>query len=137
MTDSAQPAIAFSAAIDSLAAELYKKSSGERFGITWQEFASILCEVGRKYLPAVADEAAARELYLNLRVEELALARACMTRRCTSPGKLPLPANWLTRFTAIFTEQPPAMESAHRSLPRIRGAAHSKAGYGPCWRRST
>src|SRR5436853_2984770 len=77
MTDSAQPAIAFSAAIDSLAAELYKKSSGERFGITWQEFASILCEVGRKYLPAVADEAAACELYLNLRVEELALARAC------------------------------------------------------------
>src|SRR6266705_5694665 len=77
MTDSAQPAIAFSAPIDSLAAELYKKSSGERFGITWQEFASILCEVGRKYLPAVADEAAACELYLNLRVEELVLARAC------------------------------------------------------------
>ena len=77
MTDSAQPAIAFSAAMDSLAAELYKKSSGERFGITSQEFASILCEVGRKYLPAVADEAAARELYLNLRVEELVLARAC------------------------------------------------------------
>ena len=77
MTDSAQPAIAFSAAIDSLAAELYKKSRGERFGITRQEFASILGEVGRKYLPAVADEAAARELYLNLRVEELVLARAC------------------------------------------------------------
>src|SRR5207245_9091043 len=77
MTDSAQPAIAFSAAIDSLAAELYKKSRGERFGITRQEFASILGEVGRKYLPAVADEAADRELYLNLRVEDLVTPRAC------------------------------------------------------------
>ena len=77
MTDSAQPAIAFSAAIDSLAAELYKKSSGEKFGITRQEFASILGEIGQKYLTADAGEAAARELYLNLRVEELVLARAC------------------------------------------------------------
>src|SRR5712691_5421624 len=77
MTDSAQPAIAFSAAIDSLAAELYKKSSGERFGITRQEFASILGEIGQKYLTADAGEVDARELYLNLRVEELVLARAC------------------------------------------------------------
>src|SRR5712692_11116903 len=77
MTDSAQPAIAFSAAIDSLAAELYKKSSGERFGITRQEFASILGEIGQKYVTADAGEVDARELYLNLRVEELVLARAC------------------------------------------------------------
>jgi RNA polymerase sigma-70 factor len=77
MTDSAQPAIAFSAAIDSLAAELYKKSSGEKFGITRQEFASILGEIGQKHLTADAGEVDARELYLNLRVEELVLARAC------------------------------------------------------------
>jgi RNA polymerase sigma-70 factor, ECF subfamily len=62
---------------DALSADLYGKAGAERFGLTQQEFCRILEEVSTKYLPADAGEAEALELYRSLRVEELALARAC------------------------------------------------------------
>ncbi len=56
---------------------LYSKSGAERFGLTLDDFARILREIGAKYLGGGAAEAEARELYESLRLEELALARAC------------------------------------------------------------
>ena len=58
-------------------ADLYARSSGETYGLSFREFAAILEEVSSQYLPphAPADELA--QLHQSLRVEELALARAC------------------------------------------------------------
>ena len=62
---------------EALFADLYRQAGAERFNLTQQEFSRILEEVGAKYLPADAGQAEAVELYRSLRVEELALARAC------------------------------------------------------------
>jgi RNA polymerase sigma-70 factor (ECF subfamily) len=58
-------------------AGLYEKSRGEVFGLTRPQFVTILGEIARKYLPVEAAQNDIRELYASLRVEELALARAC------------------------------------------------------------
>ena len=58
-------------------AELHAKSSCSKFGLTRDSFALILCEVGEKYTTAGASESDLRLFFQNLRVEELALARAC------------------------------------------------------------
>jgi len=58
-------------------ADLYRKAGAERFGLSQQEFFQILEEVRVKYLPAGAGEREVEDLYRGLRVEELALARAC------------------------------------------------------------
>lgn len=60
-----------------LFAELFVKSQAEQYGLAAGEFLRILAEVGARYLPPDAGQKEAFELYLNLRVEELALARAC------------------------------------------------------------
>jgi len=66
-----------SGGLDSLLSTIYEKSRGAVFGLSRQQFEAILEEVARKYLPAGAAQKEIRELYANLRVEELALARAC------------------------------------------------------------
>jgi RNA polymerase sigma-70 factor (ECF subfamily) len=58
-------------------AEIYEKSKGEGLGLTREQFDGALGEIARKYLPADAGQHDLRELYASLRVEELALARAC------------------------------------------------------------
>lgn len=63
--------------LDALQAAIYEKSRGELFGVTRQQFESILGEIAGKYLPAAPAQNQIRELYISLRVEELALARAC------------------------------------------------------------
>jgi RNA polymerase sigma-70 factor, ECF subfamily len=60
-----------------LMAALYLKSGGQKFDLSREQFAAILEEVRAKYLPADARAAAVQELYASLRVEDLALARAC------------------------------------------------------------
>jgi RNA polymerase sigma-70 factor, ECF subfamily len=77
MSDSPQPAAALPEELESLVRELYCKSGGEKFGLRQQEFIIVICRIGEKYLPAGAQISQHRELYLNLRVEELALAHAC------------------------------------------------------------
>ena len=62
--------------LESTVAELYLKSRGADFGISAEQFTSTLCEISTKHLPG-AVLAQVREFYLSLRVEELALARAC------------------------------------------------------------
>src|SRR6202046_592139 len=64
-------------AVAEMLTELYAKSGCEKFGLTSEGFAAILCNVAAKYLPAEASKSEARGFLLTLRVDELALARAC------------------------------------------------------------
>lgn len=66
-----------SAGLQSLLVELYQKSGCQELGLSREQFVAILEEVRGKYLPADASPAAIQELYASLRVEDLALARAC------------------------------------------------------------
>jgi RNA polymerase sigma-70 factor (ECF subfamily) len=75
--DGVQSEERFSAGLDSVVSELFQKSRSEQFGLTREQFAGVLQEIARKYLPADAVRIEVRELYESLRVEELALARAC------------------------------------------------------------
>ncbi|HKV80478.1 MAG TPA: sigma-70 family RNA polymerase sigma factor [Candidatus Sulfotelmatobacter sp.] len=61
--------------VSSMLAELHAKAGCERIGLTRESFSTILCDVGTKYGASSEDEA--RSFFLNLRVDELALARAC------------------------------------------------------------
>ena len=64
------------AVIAELLPELHAKASCEQVGLTAQSFSEILLEVGSKYsVSASAGEL--RSFFLSLRVDELALARAC------------------------------------------------------------
>ena len=64
-------------AVADLLAELCAKSGCEALGLERENFAAVLCEVAAKYLPAGTGHGDARAFLLTLRVEELALARAC------------------------------------------------------------
>jgi RNA polymerase sigma-70 factor (ECF subfamily) len=63
--------------LDSVVGAIYQKSGAEGFGLSRQDFESALQEIGRKYLAGDATREEVLELYASLRVEELALARAC------------------------------------------------------------
>jgi len=62
---------------DSTVNELYEKSGGASIGLGCAEFADILQEIAAKYLARNAKEDEVRAFCATLRVEELALARAC------------------------------------------------------------
>ncbi|HLY99375.1 MAG TPA: sigma-70 family RNA polymerase sigma factor [Candidatus Angelobacter sp.] len=55
---------------------LFQRSAGERYGLTVAQFEEILEQVAAKYLPA-ATPSQKLKLWQELRLEELALARAC------------------------------------------------------------
>ena len=57
--------------------DLYVRSGGQRFGLTFQGFATILREVSDRYLSPDASQAESAELHRSLRLEDLVLARAC------------------------------------------------------------
>jgi RNA polymerase sigma-70 factor (ECF subfamily) len=57
--------------------DLYQKSRGAEFGLTAEAFDQVVQEVVAKYLPTNAPASHVDELCASLRVEELALARAC------------------------------------------------------------
>jgi RNA polymerase sigma-70 factor, ECF subfamily len=63
--------------LNELLAELHAKSASEKFGLTRELFAAILLEVGTKHASAAASGNEVRTFFLSLRVDELALARAC------------------------------------------------------------
>jgi RNA polymerase sigma-70 factor (ECF subfamily) len=79
MNGGAQPAATTGplAGHEALTQDLYQRSGGERLGIARAAWDSILGEIVRKYLPAAAAPAEVADLLRGLRVEELALARAC------------------------------------------------------------
>jgi len=62
---------------DSLSARLHREAEAEKYGLTQQAFAAVLQEVATKYLPATAGPSEVSDFLTHLRVEELALARAC------------------------------------------------------------
>jgi len=66
--------------VDELAAELHSKSGAEKLGLTFESFTQILCEIGEKHSPSASGREL-RTLLLSLRVDELALARACAAGR--------------------------------------------------------
>ncbi len=57
--------------------ELYARSGATRFALSVKDFCAILNGIAEKYVPREASEQDLRQFYLGLRVEELALARAC------------------------------------------------------------
>jgi len=61
----------------SAVADLYRRSHAAEVGLSEQDFSRILGEIAAKHLPAEADESAAVGFCRGLRLEELALARAC------------------------------------------------------------
>jgi len=65
------------AGLESLMQELYEKSGAREFGLTRGELDAVVQEVAARYLPADASSSQAREFCANLRLPELALARAC------------------------------------------------------------
>jgi RNA polymerase sigma-70 factor, ECF subfamily len=74
---SADPSAAVERIVRDLLPELHAKSGGEKVGLTHDDFAVILCEVGAKHISGSAADAEVRTFFLSLRVDELALARAC------------------------------------------------------------
>jgi RNA polymerase sigma-70 factor (ECF subfamily) len=60
-----------------LAAQLHHEAGAEKFGLTPQAFAGVLQEVASKYLPGTASPKEVSSFLTHLRLEELALARAC------------------------------------------------------------
>ena len=62
---------------ESMSARLYRQAGAESWGLSERDFTSILEEVAAKYLPRDARQSEVLELLTSLRVEELALARAC------------------------------------------------------------
>ena len=77
MTDSAQPA-PLPADLAPLVAQLYASSRAASLGLSSADFSLILCEVCARYLPlSTSPSASIRELLTSLKIDELALARAC------------------------------------------------------------
>jgi RNA polymerase sigma-70 factor (ECF subfamily) len=66
-----------SARLEALLADIYVKSKSEICGLSREQLASILADIAKKYLPADATRIQKCDFYNTLRVEELALARAC------------------------------------------------------------
>jgi len=74
---SAKQLTAVQSVVNDLVAELHAKGECEKIGLTRESFAVILCEVGAKHASAAKSESEIRTFFLSLRVDELALARAC------------------------------------------------------------
>jgi RNA polymerase sigma-70 factor, ECF subfamily len=61
--------------LESVITGLYEKSGN--FGLSREQFAAILNQIATRYLPPEASAEEVEDLFTSLRVEELALARAC------------------------------------------------------------
>jgi len=89
---STKPISAVQSVVNELLGEIYARSGGDKVGLTRESFAAILCEIGAKQAAAAASETEIRAFFLSLRVDELALARAC------AAGHNPAWEIFLTRF---------------------------------------
>jgi RNA polymerase sigma-70 factor, ECF subfamily len=63
--------------VEVLLTDFYARGGCDKIGLTRESFAVILCEVGAKHASDAASENEVRTFFLGLRIEELALARAC------------------------------------------------------------
>jgi RNA polymerase sigma-70 factor (ECF subfamily) len=73
---SSTPNPAIQSVIAELLADLHARAGCDKIGLTRESFAIILTEVGTKHA-ASASHAEVRTFFLSLRIDELALARAC------------------------------------------------------------
>ncbi len=73
---SAKPTSAVQAVVDDLLADLHVKAGCEKIGLARESLSAILCEVATKHA-AQSSGSEIRTFILSLRVEELAIARAC------------------------------------------------------------
>jgi RNA polymerase sigma-70 factor (ECF subfamily) len=111
-------------------ADLYARSSGEKYGLSFDEFAAILEEVSRQYLPVDAPSDEVAQLHQSLRLEELALARAC-AKGCESAWEC-----FLNRYRqklydaagAIAKEESAARELADSLYTELYGTRQSADG---------
>ena len=62
--------------VNELLGELHARAAGEKIGVTRENLAEILCEVGGRQAGSTS-EGELRTFFLSLRVDELVLARAC------------------------------------------------------------
>jgi len=74
---STKPNSAVQSVVGELLADLHAKGGCDKIGLTRESFAVILCEVGSKHASPATSETEIRTFFLSLRVDELALARAC------------------------------------------------------------
>jgi RNA polymerase sigma-70 factor (ECF subfamily) len=74
---SMKPISAVQSVVNELLADLCAQSACEKIGLMRDSFGAILCEVGSKHATATSSESEIRAFLLSLRVDELALARAC------------------------------------------------------------
>jgi RNA polymerase sigma-70 factor, ECF subfamily len=63
--------------LDDLLPDLHAKSGCEKLGLARDSFAAILLQIGAKQSAEATSESEVRTFFLTLRVDELALARAC------------------------------------------------------------
>jgi RNA polymerase sigma-70 factor (ECF subfamily) len=87
---SMKPTSAVQSVVNDLLAELHAKADCEKIGLARESFATILCELGTRQ--SATSENELRTFFLSLRVDELALARAC------AAGSNPAWEVFLTRY---------------------------------------
>jgi RNA polymerase sigma-70 factor, ECF subfamily len=63
--------------VEALLADLHARAGCDKLGLSFEAFAVILCEIGAKHASDAASENQVRTFFLGLRIDELALARAC------------------------------------------------------------
>src|ERR1700726_1972391 len=74
---STKPISAVQSVVNELLADFCAKSACEKIGLTRDSFGAILCEIGSKHATATSSESEICTFLLSLRIDELALARAC------------------------------------------------------------
>lgn len=72
-----KPISAVQSLVNDLLADLYAKGGCEKIGLSRESLAVILCDVGTKQATATTSDADLRVFFLTIRIDELALARAC------------------------------------------------------------
>ena len=87
---STKPDSAVQSVVNDLLAELHARSGCEKIGVARETLAAILCEVGSRQV--ACSETELRTFFLSLRIDELALARAC------AAGSNPAWEIFLTRY---------------------------------------
>jgi RNA polymerase sigma-70 factor (ECF subfamily) len=74
---STQPISAMQKVVNDLLADLHAKGGCDKVGLSRESLVAILCEVGSKHTSPADSESEIRTFFLSLRIDELALARAC------------------------------------------------------------
>lgn len=74
---STKPISTVQSVVEELLADLHAKGGCEKIGLSREALAAILCDIGSKNATAATSKTEIRTFFLSLRVDELALARAC------------------------------------------------------------